>query len=326
MEACNSPINSESPIARLIREKAKIFHSAYLDVSQEIFERPDGGGLYHPGEFGQYRESLVKSLMSSFLPGGIEFGSGFIVDSNNCRSSQVDLIAYDVNENPKIEDSSMRRFFPVETTVGIGEVKSKVKFSELKDYLNKLEAVKRLCMKPPRTLIPSRPSWRTHEIVAAQLDLRDSLGARPSPRELSEALASTFNPAEHNWQAKFSFLVCSEFSFGNGDIPDKLKEIVGAPPVGEGDEAFAARHNALLSVKDGYQSYYSEGLHSPYPRAYNHKLEMHAATGMSFIPADENCTHIIAFASDLASALADTASYPFIASDYFSIKRSEHPW
>lgn len=313
-----------SPVKDLMIEKAQNFKKSYLEVSKSIFINSSAGTLYHAGEFGQYRENLVKSLMSLFLPGGIGLGSGFIADRSGEISTQVDLIAYDENEAPKIEGMSTRRFFPVETIVGIGEVKSTVSFSELKDHLDKLSAIKKLCTSTPRNLVPSRPSWRVQEIVGVQQDLQRELGRLPSPEELGSILIESFDPFEHHWQAKFSFLVCSEFDFGDNIIEKKLLEIIKKSP--GSDENFAMRHNGILSVKDGYQSYFSEIGDIPYPRYYSHNLQISAATGMTFVKADENCSHIIAFASDFASAVADTASYPFNASDYAEVKRDRHPW
>jgi len=319
-------LRNASPVKELMIEKAQNFRKSYLDVSKSIFINSGVGTLYHAGEFGQYRENLVKSLMSLFLPGGIGLGSGFIADRSGHISTQVDLIAYDENEAPKIEDMSTRRFFPVETIVGIGEVKSTVSFSELKDHLDKLSAVKKLCTSTPQNLVPSRPSWRVQEIVGAQQDLQRELGRLPSPDELRSILIESFDPCEHHWQAKFSFLVCSEFDFGDNIIEKKLLEIIKKSP-GPDDRAFALRHNGILSVKDGYQSYFSPEIGDiPYPRYYSHNLQLSAATGMTFVKADENCSHIIAFASDFASAVADTASYPFNASNYAEVKRDRHAW
>ena len=311
------------PIISLVRDKANIFREAYLGLSHDLFTDPESGRRFHQGEFGRYREELLKNLLRSFLPDSIGMGEGFVVDRNGGISTQTDFIAYDFEATPKIEDSSMRRFFPIETTLAVGEVKSNVKFSELKQYLAKLQAVKEMGLSAPRTLIPLRPPWRVAEILQLQRDLQIEWEGRPPQHVLLAELAKAYNPVEHYWQSKVSFLVCSQLDFGKRDIVDGLKELVSEPRM---EAKFAMSHNMLLSVEDGYQGYYDENGNLPYPRSWSDKFGESRATGMTFVPADPENNHIIAFASDLASAIGDTASYPFTACEYLPIARTKYPW
>ncbi|TOO85349.1 hypothetical protein CGH27_27480, partial [Vibrio parahaemolyticus] len=63
----------------LARRKAREFMCKYTEDSRGIFV--DGNGkLIHKSEFGEYRERIVKELLSCFLPTYYKFGEGFIVD------------------------------------------------------------------------------------------------------------------------------------------------------------------------------------------------------------------------------------------------------
>lgn len=81
------------------------------------------------------------------------------------------------------------------------------------------------------------------------------------------------------------------------------------------------RHNMILSLEDGYQSYsIDRTVPVCYPRLYNPKIRMCAATGIRTLPANEECDHIIAFVADLCSAVGDAATYPFTIAPHFDIQ------
>lgn len=127
---------------KLIKSKIEQFENDYVNLSRQIFVNRDGQ-LIHPGEFGTYRERIIKAFLSPFLPARLAIGSGFIITSKNRISTQCDIIIYDREHTPLIENGE-QRFFPVECVAGVIEVKSKLTRSTLKDALIKLAAVKEL--------------------------------------------------------------------------------------------------------------------------------------------------------------------------------------
>lgn len=109
---------------KLLDRKIDNFIYAYKNLSRDVFVN-ETGTLIHPGEFGMYREKIVSELLRPFLPSKLEVGTGFIITSKNRISTQCDIIIYDRENTPVIENGE-QRFFPVESVVGVVEVKSKL--------------------------------------------------------------------------------------------------------------------------------------------------------------------------------------------------------
>ena len=126
----------------LIKSKIEKFYSDYIDLSRQIFVNEEGK-LIHPGEFGTYREKIIKSLLQPFLPSRLDIGSGFIITAKDNISTQCDIVIYDKASTPVIETEE-QRFFPVECVVGVIEVKSKLTKAQLKEALVKLTKIKDL--------------------------------------------------------------------------------------------------------------------------------------------------------------------------------------
>ena len=127
---------------KLIKSKIEQFKDDYVNLSRHIFVNKDGE-LIHPGEFGMYREKIIREFLAPFLPTRLGIGSGFIITAANNISTQCDIIIYDREHTPVIENGE-QRFFPVECVVGVIEVKSKLTKSKLKEALIKLSSIKNL--------------------------------------------------------------------------------------------------------------------------------------------------------------------------------------
>jgi len=127
---------------KLLDSKIDSFMYAYKNLSRDVFVN-EKGDLIHPGEFGMYREKIVSELIKPLLPSKLGIGTGFIITSKNHISTQCDIIIYDKENTPIIENGE-QRFFPVESVVGVIEVKSKLTKSDFKEALVKLTKIKAL--------------------------------------------------------------------------------------------------------------------------------------------------------------------------------------
>lgn len=127
---------------KLVKSKIEQFERDYIDLSRQIFVDASGK-LIHPGEFGTYREEVIKTFLAPFLPSRLAIGSGFIITSKDRISTQCDIIIYDKNHTPIIENGE-QKFFPIECVAGVIEAKSKLSKTTLKDALIKLSAIKEL--------------------------------------------------------------------------------------------------------------------------------------------------------------------------------------
>ena len=134
--------NMASDIFRnIIKQKIDIFASTFADDANALFKKE--GNLIHPGEYGMYRERCARELLESVCNRSVSISDGFIISSKNNVSKQCDVIIYESDTFPII-DNGIAKFFPVEIVKCIGEVKSNLKKHELKEALVKLANNKKM--------------------------------------------------------------------------------------------------------------------------------------------------------------------------------------
>ncbi|SCZ00213.1 DUF6602 domain-containing protein [Flavobacterium caeni] len=127
---------------KILARKIETFKSVFLEDSEGIFKID--GKLFHAQEFGTYRERVLIEIIKSVIPERIQVKDGFVITSENRGSTQCDVILYDSDNTPVINDGVLR-FFPIESVLAIGEVKSVIRSkAELKEILEKLAAQKKL--------------------------------------------------------------------------------------------------------------------------------------------------------------------------------------
>ena len=99
----------------------------------------------HPLEVGLARERLLVEYLSRLIPGRFGIGSGFVIDAKGNRSLQIDVVIYDKIIAAPFVIPGHVHFFPCESIVAIGEVKSNIKDKRtLKDALKKIQSVQTL--------------------------------------------------------------------------------------------------------------------------------------------------------------------------------------
>lgn len=126
-------------IDRLINNFIKDF----LEFSRDQFTSE--GKLTHSGEFGTSRENICKAFIEEIIPSSRKLKTkGFILNSNNETTLEQDIIIYSSNDTPVITLENTN-FFPVETVVAVGQVKSVIQSKgELKIILDNLVNVKKI--------------------------------------------------------------------------------------------------------------------------------------------------------------------------------------
>jgi len=311
-----------APIEMLALSKSTKFKQDYLSLSKSLFQTTDvKNGLIHAAEFGRYRETLLREFLEAYIPGRAGFSEGFIAAQKGEISTQLDVVIYDRNATPKLEAAGGQILFPVETCMGVGEAKSDLTFLALKEALQKLMVSKRMRSRmlptsgpiaPPLAVAQNLMREGTEEYLALMADLPDE-----DELAMSKLAAFYFNPLENPQQNIVTFLVCESVAWPTGAGPtdrlfhDTLKELY---PRGED---YHLRHNFLLSLEDGFFSYYTarplkdstnRKLPYPYPA-----LPDGRPSGWRWLKADPTNQHIHTFASELALALSDVMVYPFSA-------------
>lgn len=128
----------------ILNQKIDTFISAFVWDSDSLFKR--NNYLLHPGEYGKYREDIFKELLRIVINKDKSIGDGFIITSDDERSTQCDVIIYNTNTIPLI-DGGIAKFYPVEEVNGVIEIKSELSYTELKNALRKLAEIKLLSRK-----------------------------------------------------------------------------------------------------------------------------------------------------------------------------------
>jgi hypothetical protein len=101
--------------------------------------------LGHPGEVGTGRENVLKSILTKYIPKRYVVESGFVIDALGNRSEQIDIIIYEANYTPVFEIVKEKKFFPCETVVAVGQVKTNINSrKKMQECLNNIKSVKEL--------------------------------------------------------------------------------------------------------------------------------------------------------------------------------------
>ena len=213
----------------IIDEKIQRFRFAFAYTSKNVYTNHNTKKIYSPGEFGSFREETCKDFIRCFIPQRLSIASGILLNHTGDVSSQCDIVIYDRNNTPLIENERNQRFFPVESVAAIGEIKSDMSKRNLKIALNKLARNKALASKNSPNSMTSRKAAGFEEI---------------------------YNPLR---ETAVSFLICNELSFkATAEEIDKLYD---------SDIEHWQKHNMILSINDGLYLYRDDekGKISSYP-------------------------------------------------------------
>lgn len=206
----------------LLTEKIELFKHSFRVAARQSFVDPSTGKLFHAGEFGTYREKILRDFLRLAVPARLDLGTGFLINAVGNISTQVDIVVYDNSAVPRVESTEHQRFFPVEGVCAIGEVKSRLTKATLRDAMNKLARAK-----------------ATADYVSSIIPIRRDPAIKDRP----------FSRENLPYDQMLSFLVCEGFDFD----PSTLASEVGGwydPSIKEHH-----KHNFILSVENGLLLY-----------------------------------------------------------------------
>lgn len=99
----------------------------------------------HPAELGTDREETIRQFLRAYLPKRFDVSGGFAFDSAGKVSKQLDIVISNSLICPRFETAGGKRFFPCESVVAVGQVKSSLTTStEFRKALANLESAKSL--------------------------------------------------------------------------------------------------------------------------------------------------------------------------------------
>ena len=118
------------------------------------------------GLVGQARENAVRTKLESILPGGVGVGTGCVIDSEGSASGQMDMVLYEKEFCPVFRVEEDVSYYPCESVIAVGSIKSRIGKKELRSIYNNIASVKRLkrFVKPAggKGPPPGKVEWRTY--------------------------------------------------------------------------------------------------------------------------------------------------------------------
>ncbi|CAH8284234.1 hypothetical protein EV196_103280 [Mariniflexile fucanivorans] len=253
----------------LLNEKIEIFKNSLSNTATEIYFNEDNK-LIHSLEYGIYRENACKDFIKFIIPSKFSIDDGFLINTNDRVSTQCDIVIYDSNHTPLFESGKKQRFFPMETVIAIGEVKSTLSKQDFKNAINKLSKIKTL-----RTEIEN-------------------------PSVIYRRTDNQFKNYEHPSDQIFTFLICKKLDFNLKDLDfDNYYDK---------DLKYRDRHNIILSIDDGiflYKHTVNEKLLTwHYPNSQGLDLKNRFVN-----PGDGGQNHFGIFSSHLFMATQDASIF-----------------
>ncbi len=94
---------------------------------------------------GEWKESILRSVLRRYLPNTTDIGKGFIITKDG-PSTQIDILIYDTTKPVLFRDGDFVLVTP-DATIGVIEVKTRVKRNDLEDVLRKIDAIAKLLRK-----------------------------------------------------------------------------------------------------------------------------------------------------------------------------------
>ncbi|MDM8323610.1 hypothetical protein QUW48_08705 [Bifidobacterium pullorum] len=209
----------------LIRRRIEEFERDFMLTPRLFCDENGTEGKAHPGEYGAYRERIVAQFIEPFLPGRLSVGTGFIVTPSRQISTQCDVVVYDREHSPHIEEMG-QRFFPIESVVAVIEVKSKLNGPQLSKALRKLSQVK---------------TYRERlQHVSYEYN-----GKPDPPDPQPHCLRRQFDPRNYWYDQIATFLICERVPETISSSPENLVKFFEDTYEGIPDRHW---HNAILSI------------------------------------------------------------------------------
>lgn len=117
----------------------KILKDIFDNLEQSLFNDMSIR-IQHNLEDGKYREYLVKKVLAKIIPAKYSITNGFIIDSENNISQEMDVIIYDKNYVPPFFDETYT-VVPIEAVIAVIQVKTNLTKNTLEDSIQNLNSI-----------------------------------------------------------------------------------------------------------------------------------------------------------------------------------------
>ena len=120
-------------------------HINIRNLGQELVLAYEGAAQgTTPGLKGDARERAVRTKLEAILPGGVGVGTGCVIDCEGNSSSQIDVILFEQQFCPIFRVAEDVGYYPCESVIAVGEIKSVIGKKELGDIYEKVASVRKL--------------------------------------------------------------------------------------------------------------------------------------------------------------------------------------
>lgn len=119
---------------------------AYLKSLGEalVLAYGSAGQATTPGLIGEAREQAVRAKLEAILPGGVGVGTGCVIDVEGNASEQMDVVLYEQQFCPVFRVAEDVSYYPCESVIAVGSIKSTIGKKELGDIYDNISSVRRL--------------------------------------------------------------------------------------------------------------------------------------------------------------------------------------
>ena len=139
-----------------------------LQVEVDVFNKLIG----HAGEQGRENELALTRVLQNLIPRRLGLGSGIIIDRDNQRSKQTNIVIYDSVDQPSIMAQSSQVIYPIEVIHAAVEVKTTLTEGELTDCGKKFASLRLLRSAHGRTpafIVLAYAAWASPKTVAKHI-------------------------------------------------------------------------------------------------------------------------------------------------------------
>lgn len=215
------------------------------ELAKELIDHfARAGSATTPGLVGSARETAVRRKLELILPPAAAIGSGCIIDSFGGTSKQQDVVVFEKANCPvfSINDDPETTFYPCETVIAVGEIKSSIDKAELEDSFKKIRSVKKL-----KRFVPEPESYRKYG---------NTLSIMVAPEQRFDQLSKFGDQI-------YGFILCGKFDLKRETVLKHFRDIAMDSDPWE-------RPNLLVSLQDGCVVYLD---------ATKRKINMDSASG-----------------------------------------------
>ena len=204
-------------------------NSLFSKVSQQFRTEFDlvASEIRHRGLAGEARETALRRLLDSYLPGRAGVGTGFVIDVAGNESKQVDIVIFD-RQTTAVWNVGGVDFFPCEGVIAVGEVKTQIdSVRDLESALENIASVKSL----------DRSAGGTNDLVTG-------------PGMSFNILKEPFDPATNHRDQVFGFLFTGG-SLTESNLTQQLVDWNRAHPRHLWSNLYCDYEQFIISYEDG---------------------------------------------------------------------------